>query len=334
MRKKLFLLLIPLFFFTASCSLNVLQPEGDNNTDTPSKDDSKVYTVTFVSNNGTEDISVAVAAGSDTYEKPEAPQKTGYIFDCWCMDEELTMEFDFSTDITESITLYARYYTDYAYLTNQITTDTIRANITVINSSYSGTFFPTLNSQSTGSGIIFDFKVIGKKNYYFALTNNHVIYSTAANVKYTVEDYLGNTYTASLIAADAGYDLAIIAFEKSIDLTVIEAVENNPKINSEIVSLGQPKGQSNAITYGTIQAYKAISLSEAHPEESNILFDTISHTSYIASGSSGGALLNTELKLVGINFAGATTANGVFVSGHAVPIEKVREFVLSADLTI
>ena len=325
-RKPIYLLLLLLCFLTTSCSLiRSPDPQDPNPTEEPETS----YTVTFVKNNGTKDIQVEVLEGKDDYKKPENPKKEGYVFDCWCVDEALTKEFDFSTDIYIDTTLYARYFVDYSYLTNKITRDTIKANVAVINSSYSGTFFPTLNSQSKGSGVIFDTKVINNHAYYFVLTNNHVIYSTSTNVEYTITDYLGRSYTATLVAKDANYDLAILRFEKTDELLEIEAEINNPSVNSDVISLGQPKGQSNAITYGTIQSYNNIQLTNAKPEETNITFQTIAHTSFIASGSSGGPLLNTDLKLIGINFAGATNKSGEFVSGHTVPIEKVREFVLT-----
>ena len=56
---------------------------------------------------------------------------------------------------------------------------------------------------------------------------------------------------------------------------------------------------------------------------SNVRFDVMTHTAYINHGSSGGPLLNSELKVVGVNFAGSETAE----KGCAVPAEKVAEFL-------
>jgi len=41
---------------------------------------------------------------------PPIPTKTGALFSCWCSDEELETEFNFSTPITGNITLYAKWH--------------------------------------------------------------------------------------------------------------------------------------------------------------------------------------------------------------------------------
>lgn len=314
MKKRKLLILIPLMLL---CSCEVAGSTPINNTIEDQNNQnvaSITHNVKFSYKKGASLSTIAVIDGSDTYKKPD-PTLEGYIFDCWCIDPELTTEFDFSTDITEDITLYARYFVDYASLTNKITIEAMRANITVINTSYT--------SRSTGSGIIFD----EDSSHYYALTNNHVIYTTSITNVITIEDYLGNTYPATLLANDPAYDLAVVQFRKSrVTLNVLEFGDKNPEISSEIIALGQPEGQTNAITYGTIEEYSTTSLA-ANPLESNVTFDTIQHSAYIRSGSSGGALLNTDLKIVGINYAEKVTASGLHESSRSIPVIKVLEFL-------
>ena len=63
-------------------------------------------------------------------------------------------------------------------------------------------------------------------------------------------------------------------------------------------------------------------------EKSNVTFDVIKHTAFINNGSSGGGLLNYNQELIGINFASSVNSTTEeFVTGYAIPIEKVREFL-------
>ena len=109
-------------------------------------------------------------------------------------------------------------------------------------------------------------------------------------------------------------------------MKVIELEQSNPKIGQEIIALGQPKGQSNAITFGDVNDYATVTLSNTEIWESNVKFPVIVHSANTNSGSSGGAILSTELKIVGIHYAGSKNSAGEFVRGYAIPLLKVREF--------
>ena len=66
------------------------------------------YTVTFDTNGGNS-ISKQTVNRNATVKEPEQPQKDEYNFIGWFTDKELTKQFDFSTKITKSITLYAKW---------------------------------------------------------------------------------------------------------------------------------------------------------------------------------------------------------------------------------
>lgn len=53
--------------------------------------------------------SVMVESGKTVDCPLENPEKEGYVFKCWCYDEECLNEYDFSTTITKATTLYARF---------------------------------------------------------------------------------------------------------------------------------------------------------------------------------------------------------------------------------
>lgn len=66
------------------------------------------YTVSFDSDGGTKVESIS-ARKNTILNKPENPTKDGYVFEGWYKDKECTSAFDFSTQITKSITLYAKW---------------------------------------------------------------------------------------------------------------------------------------------------------------------------------------------------------------------------------
>lgn len=70
------------------------------------------HTITFNSNNGSQVPNQEVIRGN-TVIRPEDPTRTGYIFDGWYSNRQLTTEFDFSTQIEHSITLYAKWKRAY-----------------------------------------------------------------------------------------------------------------------------------------------------------------------------------------------------------------------------
>ena len=284
------------------------------------------FSVTFVYNNNSANKTIKVKSGN-TVSEPISPTKRNYIFSYWCTDEALTQKYDFSQSVKSSFTLYAKYAVDYATLTNTITATTMKANVTVYTKSYN-TFLgiTTSSSTSSGSGIIF---TLNSNGYYFLITNNHVTVkdSSYSNVSYTIEDYKGNTYTGYLKYESAEYDLAVLYFKKNIELAKVGLATKNPVANDELVSLGQPLNQNNAISYGKCSTYQRVTLSNTATYKSNVTFNVMRHSCPTDSGSSGGAILNTDLQLVGIHYAGSHTASGQFVAGYAIPIEKVREFL-------
>lgn len=74
------------------------------------------FTIIFDSNGGNPVPSQSVEY-SRKLEKPEAPKRDEYSFECWCSDKELENEYDFSQEVTEAFTLYARWKLSVATVT-------------------------------------------------------------------------------------------------------------------------------------------------------------------------------------------------------------------------
>ena len=222
---------------------------------------------------------------------------------------------------------------DYPDLINIISTETIKANVSVrteyVNKGFG--FSSQVVGVSRGSGVIIKGVETSTGIEYYALSNNHVVYNEEMEKKtsYTnfyIVDYQGNEYTAECVANLSQYDLSILKFKSKDAYTVLELEAVNSEKGDLVVSLGQPEGQSNAITLGNVVAYGKVTLSDTKVSESNVKFEVLNHDAYINNGSSGGALLDAKLRVIGINYAGAISDTGENLASYAIPVEKVYEF--------
>ena len=311
-------------------------PDNDNipEASVTMPDNPGLYTVTYDFNNGS--IAKSKVNNQNLAIKPEDPKKIAARFEYWCSDEELTKPFDFTTPLRRDTILYAKYDIDYAELTNLLSTDEIKGTIRIVSKFKKG----VLVQQSLGSGTI----IKKEGNYYYALTNNHVIYQPEGTslVSYTVYDVYLNEYTASVLNASSTYDLALIRFAPKGEvklpepLPVIELAKDSLSKGEGIISVGNPLGQSNVITYGRVESTHAKFVPNASTiKESNVQFEVINHSAFINSGSSGGALFDTNLHLIGVNFASSTSIDdGSFMYSHAIPLNRVLEFLEASGFTI
>jgi S1-C subfamily serine protease len=166
-----------------------------------------------------------------------------------------------------------------------------------------------------GSAVIFD----ESDEYYFALTNEHVLRD--AN-RIQAIDYHQNSYEALMVenSLHISYDLGIIKIDKLHDLSVLSFASSS-SLASGVIAVGYPNSIFD-ITHGVITSIEGI--------EHTITFPVIHHNAYIEMGSSGGALLNLNHDIIGINFAVYHDESG-FVESYAIPVEKVSEYLLTMD---
>lgn len=257
---------------------------------------------------------------------PEAPTRDGYSFIGWYLDEDGTQPFDFSAPITKDVTIYAAWLDDMSEVGNKVAGElllsTVKINVEQMKYSLTG----TSGTTSLGSGVIY----ASKSGYYYALTNDHVVardesYSTIA---YYVYDTYGNKYTATLMATAPEYDLAVLRFAIGDDaLSVASFAEANAEVGDILIAIGNPTGIINSVTYGSCTRYAT-----ANVEGGKITFPVGWHDAPTNRGSSGGAVFNTAMQIVGINFGGNTYADGSFTAGTFVPLDKVLEFLDANNL--
>jgi putative serine protease PepD len=186
----------------------------------------------------------------------------------------------------------------------------------------------TIRNASTalGSGVIF----YEYGAYYYALTNNHVVYTTTTYQDLTLEDAYEEKYEFDIVAKDSQYDLSIIRFRKSNELTVLNLAKYGLEKNELVFAMGEPNGLSNTVSMGYSLGSKVFTPDEATIAMSNVTFSVYMSSAPIDSGSSGGALIDSNLNLVGINFASAIDQEtNQFKYSYTIPENRVREFINS-----
>ena len=222
-----------------------------------------------------------------------------------------------------------------------ITEGIIDANFTVCLSSYDlNPFNKKINETlSQGSGVVFEKKALENEEYiYYLLTNNHVIYKKVGYYSYfdySVRDCYGQIYSAEVVAHDPNYDLAVVSFKSKQVYKVLEFASKNPIVGDKVVSIGQPLGIINAVTEGEVEKYLKVTLpsdsGKVDEAISNVNFSVIKHNAPLNNGSSGGMVLDKDYKICGINYAAAVVEDSYeFVSGYAIPVESVKQFLLDS----
>ena len=163
--------------------------------------------------------------------------------------------------------------------------------------------------QALGSGVIID----AKKGY--VITNNHVI-SDADKILITLMD--GQEYEAELIGTDKQSDIALLKVDAK-DLVQIEFADSDQlKVGDFAIAIGNPFGLGQTVTSGIISALGRSGLNVENLE------NFIQTDAAINSGNSGGALLDLDGKLVGINTAILGPNGGNIGIGFAIPANMVK----------
>ncbi|MET7716122.1 trypsin-like peptidase domain-containing protein [Streptomyces sp. NPDC005407] len=200
--------------------------------------------------------------------------------------------------------------------------------------------------QSTGSGVIItaDGEVI---------TNNHVV-SGADTVKVKLSD--GKTYTAKVVGTDPYKDLALIKLQGATGLKAASLGDSSKvKVGDEVVAIGSPEGLTGTVTSGIVSALnRDVTVAKDQDQgrqqqqdggwpfefggqqfngdtgDSKTTYKAIQTDASLNPGNSGGALINMNGEIIGINSAmySPSSATGSTVGsvglGFAIPIDTVK----------
>lgn len=184
-----------------------------------------------------------------------------------------------------------------------------------------------LRPQSLGSGVI-----MTPKGHI--LTNYHVI-AEADQIIVALQD--GRLFTGELVGTDIPTDLAVLSI-KADTLPVIPQNESQaPQVGDVVLAIGNPYNVGQTITQGIISATGRIGLSTMGPD-SNGRQDLLQTDAAINSGNSGGALVNTNGELVGINAASYqfnhTDSSGIsFAIPYQLANRIMRELIASGRVS-
>jgi Do/DeqQ family serine protease len=168
---------------------------------------------------------------------------------------------------------------------------------------------PVRQSRGAGSGVVVD------SDEGLIITNHHVV-DGADTISVSLQD--GRVLDATLIGSDQRTDIALLRIEAERLTALPLADVESLRVGDYVVAIGNPFGLGQTVTSGIISALGRAGLNDENYE------DFIQTDAAINVGNSGGALVDLQGRLVGINTAiisGSGTNSGV---GFAVPVDMVE----------
>ena len=150
------------------------------------------------------------------------------------------------------------------------------------------------------------------------ITNYHVI-ENATEIEVTSNK--NKTYTAEVIGSDPSTDLAVLKIKTNESLPFIPFGDSEvARIGEWVLAVGNPFNLNSTVTAGIISA-KSRDLNDRDSKNQSF----IQTDAAVNMGNSGGALVNTEGELIGINTAISSITGGFVGYSFAVPSNIVRK---------
>ncbi|MSR11278.1 MAG: Do family serine endopeptidase [Gammaproteobacteria bacterium] len=167
-------------------------------------------------------------------------------------------------------------------------------------------------ARGAGSGVIID------ADAGYVITNHHVV-DGASEILVQLSD--NRNFTAKLLGTDASTDVALLEIEATALVDIKFADISTVQVGDYVVAIGNPFGIGQTATAGIVSALGRAGLNNANYE------DFIQTDAAINLGNSGGALIDMEGRLIGMNTAiisGNGGSNGI---GFAVPGDMLSAVV-------
>mgnify|MGYP002624191522 FL=1 len=172
-----------------------------------------------------------------------------------------------------------------------------------------------MSTERSGSGLVLD-------NLGHVLTNYHVV-ENARQVQVTLYD--GETYTAEIVGADPINDIAVIKIDAPENTLFPLAFGDSSqlKVGMRVFAIGNPFGLERTMTSGIISSLnRTLQVREGRSIKSIIQTDAS-----VNPGNSGGPLLDSKGRLIGINTAIATASGQSAGVSFAIPVNLVARVV-------
>jgi Do/DeqQ family serine protease len=171
----------------------------------------------------------------------------------------------------------------------------------------------TFRQSALGSGIV----VQRAGNRYYVLTNNHVI-TNASDISVRLNDQ--RVLKAKVVGADPRKDIALITFDSATPIPVASLGDSNTlQVGDIVFAVGNPFGYESTVTMGIVSA-----LGRRGPGDATSYTDYIQTDASINEGNSGGALVNIDGQVIGINTWIAAPTGGSIGLGFAIPVNNAR----------
>jgi S1-C subfamily serine protease len=175
--------------------------------------------------------------------------------------------------------------------------------------------FGAPRAQGQGSGFVYD-------RQGHVVTNQHVVQGASS---VSVRLWNGQTYDAEVVGTDASTDLAVLDVDAPASvLTPLRLGDSSDvKVGDAVVAIGSPFGLEQTVTSGIVSA---LHRQMTAPNDFSIN-DSIQTDAAINHGNSGGPLLNTGGRVIGVNAQIESESGGNDGVGFAIPSNTVRSIV-------
>jgi putative serine protease PepD len=194
----------------------------------------------------------------------------------------------------------------------------------------------TSAAGGTGSGVVLN-------DDGYIVTNAHVVTLGGATDTgvITVQTSTGDIYEATLVGYDATADLSVIKIDANAEgiSPIVFADSEEVIVGASTIAIGSPLGLSGTVTTGVVSALnRTITVESAEVQSgmqnsnsyqtpaATVALSAIQTDAAINSGNSGGALLDANGNLIGINVAIASSgeSTGSIGVGFAIPSDYVK----------
>ncbi len=192
-----------------------------------------------------------------------------------------------------------------------------RSVVNIITRSIRTDFFMRASaSEGEGSGTVID-------RVGHVLTNFHVV-DGARDIQVTL--FNGKTFEAQLIGGDAGTDVAVLKIDAPTDCLFPAAFGTSTglRVGQRVLAIGNPFGLERTLSTGIVS-----SLNRSLPRRNRggTIKSIIQIDAAINPGSSGGPLLDSHGRMIGMNTAIASTTGESAGVGFAIPVNTILRIV-------
>jgi serine protease Do len=170
--------------------------------------------------------------------------------------------------------------------------------------------------RASGSGVLIS-------NDGFIVTNNHVI-EGADEINITLNNK--RSYKATLIGTDPSSDIAVLKIDGKSFPYLVYGNSDEVKLGQWVLAVGYPLTLDVTVTAGIISA-KARSIGINRRQSESPIESFLQTDAAVNPGNSGGALINTDGQLIGINSAIASPTGSYAGYSYAVPVNIVKKVV-------